>query len=171
MQYEEEFLTPAEEQALAESIAALTFQNFEMHGVVAKRRVAHFGLDYAYNSRAVKPGLELPDYLLSLREKVGAWTQEEPERFEEVLVTEYQSGAGIGWHRDAPQFGMVAGVSLLAACRFKLRPLREAGGPPMELTLAPRSVYSLAGSVRWQWQHHIPATKALRYSVTFRTLR
>jgi hypothetical protein len=25
--------------------------------------------------------------------------------------------------------------------------------------------------IRWQWQHHIPATRELRYSITFRTLR
>ena len=37
----------------------------------------------------------------------------------EVLVTEYAPGAGIGWHRDAPMFGMVAGISLLSACRFR----------------------------------------------------
>ena len=39
------------------------------------------------------------------------------------------------------------------------------------LELAPRSVYVLAGKARWSWQHSIPATKDLRYSVTFRTLR
>jgi alkylated DNA repair protein (DNA oxidative demethylase) len=36
---------------------------------------------------------------------------------------------------------------------------------------APRSVYVLSGKARWSWQHSIPATKQLRYSVTFRTLR
>jgi alkylated DNA repair dioxygenase AlkB len=39
------------------------------------------------------------------------------------------------------------------------------------LDLAPRSVYVLGGAARWAWQHSIPATRGLRYSVTFRTLR
>jgi hypothetical protein len=29
----------------------------------------------------------------------------------------------------------------------------------------------LAGKARWSWQHSIPATKELRYSLTFRTLK
>ena len=40
-----------------------------------------------------------------------------------------------------------------------------------EVTLAPRSAYVLAGAARYAWQHSIPPTKALRYSITFRTLR
>ena len=36
---------------------------------------------------------------------------------------------------------------------------------------SPRSVYALTGAARWSWQHSIPATKDLRYSVTFRTLK
>jgi alkylated DNA repair dioxygenase AlkB len=40
-----------------------------------------------------------------------------------------------------------------------------------EITLKPRSAYVLAGAARFTWQHSIPATKALRYSITFRTLK
>jgi alkylated DNA repair dioxygenase AlkB len=40
----------------------------------------------------------------------------------------------------------------------------------LSLELAPRSAYVLRGDVRWRWQHSIPATRALRYSLTFRTL-
>jgi alkylated DNA repair dioxygenase AlkB len=36
--------------------------------------------------------------------------------------------------------------------------------------LAPRSAYLLTGEARHAWRHSIPATKELRYSVTFRTL-
>jgi alkylated DNA repair dioxygenase AlkB len=39
------------------------------------------------------------------------------------------------------------------------------------LDLAPRSAYVMQDEIRWKWQHHIPATKELRYSVTFRTLK
>jgi DNA oxidative demethylase len=37
--------------------------------------------------------------------------------------------------------------------------------------LEPRSAYVLSGKARWSWQHSIPSTKDLRYSVTFRTLK
>jgi hypothetical protein len=49
-------------------------------------------------------------------------------------------------------------------------------GPPhaqksVSLLLEPRSLYVPRGPVRIHCQHHIPPTKRLRYSITFRTLR
>jgi hypothetical protein len=41
----------------------------------------------------------------------------------------------------------------------------------LAVELAPRSIYVLRDQARWRWQHAISATGALRYSVTFRTLR
>ena len=68
-------------------------------------------------------------------------------------------------------FGTGVGVSLLAASRMRFR--RDADGmrETFELELAPRSGYVLAGEARTKWQHHIPPTKSLRYSITFRNLR
>jgi len=86
-------------------------------------------------------------------------------------VTEYPEGAGIGWHRDAPHFGLVVGVSLLSACRLRLQRGAGLARQTRAIILEPRSSYVLDGEVRWQWRHSIPPTKALRYSVTFRTLR
>ena len=39
------------------------------------------------------------------------------------------------------------------------------------MPLQPRSVYLLRDAARWDWQHSIAATNALRYSITFRTAR
>jgi alkylated DNA repair dioxygenase AlkB len=39
------------------------------------------------------------------------------------------------------------------------------------LTVEPRSAYLLHGSSRTEWEHSIPGVDALRYSVTFRSLR
>jgi hypothetical protein len=39
-----------------------------------------------------------------------------------------------------------------------------------ELLLAPCSAYILAETALFQWQHSIPPTKELRYSITFRTI-
>ena len=68
-------------------------------------------------------------------------------------------------------FGTVVGVSLLSAARMRFR--RDSAGTreTAELVLEPRSGYVLADDARTKWQHHVPPTKALRYSITFRTLR
>jgi alkylated DNA repair dioxygenase AlkB len=40
-----------------------------------------------------------------------------------------------------------------------------------EIQLEPRSGYLITGLARTGYEHSIPATEALRYSITFRTLR
>ena len=37
------------------------------------------------------------------------------------------------------------------------------------LELEPRSAYVMRDTARWGWQHSIPPTKTMRYSITFRT--
>ena len=174
-QYREAFVHGAEEQHLVTEIGGLTFANFEMRGVVAKRRVAFFGETYDRAAAA-----ELPAFLLPLRALIGEWAQVDPEAFAMALINEYRPGAPIGWHRDAPQYGIVAGVSLLTACRMKFRPYlspsagrggADARRASHEITLAPRSAYLITGATRRDYEHHIPAVPALRYSITFRTLR
>jgi len=88
-----------------------------------------------------------------------------------VLVTEYRPGTPLGWHRDAPEYERVAGVSLGGWARMRLRRYPAGKDKSLALELAPRSAYQMQGAARWQWQHSIPATKELRYSITFRTLR
>jgi alkylated DNA repair dioxygenase AlkB len=41
----------------------------------------------------------------------------------------------------------------------------------VSLTAEPRSAYLLSGPARFEWEHSIPPVDALRYSITFRTLR
>ena len=86
-------------------------------------------------------------------------------------MTEYSSGAGIGWHRDAPPFGIIAGISLAGTCKMRFQKGTGADRIVSELVLPPRSMYLLTGSARKEWQHSIPPTKELRYSITFRTMR
>ncbi|MDP3136537.1 MAG: alpha-ketoglutarate-dependent dioxygenase AlkB, partial [Burkholderiaceae bacterium] len=80
-------------------------------------------------------------------------------------------GAGIGWHRDKPVYGQVIGISLLAPCVFRFRRATDNTWARINLTAAPRSVYLLSGPARTLWEHSIPPVSALRYSITFRTLR
>jgi 2OG-Fe(II) oxygenase superfamily len=174
--HREAFISADEEAYLVERIGGVTFSSFEMRGVAARRRVAFFGT--AYDERFVTP--DLPDFLLPVRARFAEWAGVPAGAFAMALINEYTPGAPIGWHRDAPQYDMVAGLSLLSPCRMKLRPyIRPAdrGGAPArrgathEIRLEPRSAYLMTGEARNAYEHHIPAVSLLRYSVTFRTLR
>ena len=170
--YVAEFITADEERQLVGELEALEFRSVEMRGQVARRTVRHFGLDYAYETGELEPTDPLPEWMSWLRDRCAALIEREPYDLAQILVSRYPDGAGIGWHRDAPMFGSrIAGVSLLAPCRMRFQ--RTVGGvrSVAALELAPRSAYLLAGKARWSWQHSIPPTKALRYSVTFRTLK
>ena len=166
----EELISSEEEALLMAEVASIAFESFEMHGQTARRRVKHYGHSYAYGSGEVKPSLPIPGFLEPLLQRVADWCQRPPEEFVEALLTEYPPGASIGWHRDAPAFGMVAGVSLAGDCELRLRPRAEPRRV-QKLKLARRSAYCFKGSARWAWEHHIPAVASLRYSITFRTLR
>jgi alkylated DNA repair dioxygenase AlkB len=180
-QYQPRLIAVEDERALVREIESLEFSPVEMRGVVAKRRTAHFGRKYGYNARTSEPGRPIPGFLLPVRARVAEWADIAPDELAEALVTEYPAGAGIGWHRDAPMFGdVIAGVSLLAACRMKFRlyvspaQVRELKGPRRathEIQLDPRSGYLIAGVARREFEHSIPPAGALRYSITFRTLK
>ena len=169
--YYPEVLAPAEGDQLTARVRGIAFSSVEMRGQVARRRTAHFGWVYGYESWQIVPGPPLPDFLLPLRERVAPLAQVEAGALAEVLVTEYPAGAAIGWHRDAPQFGVVIGVSLASSCRMRFQRGRGPARETRAVVLDPRSVYILSGEARQHWQHSIPAMKAPRYSVTFRTLR
>src|SRR5436189_1143163 len=170
--YVAELLTADEERAALAAIDAVEFDEIRMHGVVAKRTAKHYGMDYDYERRGIVDDAEpVPDWILPIREAAARLAGLDPAELVEVLVQRYPEGAQIGWHRDAPAFGTVVGVSLLAPGRLRFR--HDAGGVrrAFEVELAPRSGYVLAGLARTAWQHHVPPTKSLRYSITFRTLR
>jgi alkylated DNA repair dioxygenase AlkB len=176
--YRDDFITRDDEVALAGEIARLEFATFEMRGVVARRRVAFFGQTYDSGSASTPP---VPPFLMPLRDKVAAWARVEAHAFTMALVNEYPPGAPIGWHRDAPQYGIVAGLSLLSACRMKFRPYVSPGARAAtpdrrrtathEITLERRSAYLMTGESRHGYEHHIPPVTTLRYSITFRTVR
>jgi hypothetical protein len=173
--YAPRFITEDDESMLASAIGAVTFSAFEMRGVVARRRVAFFGA--SYDAGTTPP--PIPGFLMELRARLALWAGVAPAAFAMALVNEYQPGAPIGWHRDAPQYELVAGVSMLSGCRMKFRPYQRPGqrkqGPRRtathEIALEPRSAYLITGAARNAFEHHIPAVTQLRYSITFRTLR
>ena len=170
-QYQADLISPKEEQNLLELFAGLPFREFEFHGYVGKRRTVSFGWEYDFSTEQVLPTEDIPDFLLPLREKAASFAGLAASELPHALVTEYQAGAAIGWHKDKGVFGDVVGISLLAPCVFRLRRRTGATWERASVTAEPRSAYLLRGSARVEWEHSIPAVESLRYSVTFRTLR
>jgi alkylated DNA repair dioxygenase AlkB len=173
--YREDFLARTDEADLLEEVAGVTFSEVVLRGVVARRRVAFFG-----DSDSLEASSPLPPFLLPWRDKVANWAKRPPAAFAMALISEYRPGTPIGWHRDSPQYDVVAGISLLSACRMRFRPYRRAamisGGTTRhsathEVVLNRRSAYLMTGASRQDYEHHIPPVRELRYSVTFRTLR
>ena len=113
---------------------------------------------------------EMPEFLDDLLVRVAEFAGYEADTFQQVGVNEYRPGAGIGWHKDKPQFGIVVGVSLLAPATMRFRRAHGARWIRISHTVKPRSIYILSGEARTEWEHSIPPLSDLRYSITFRTL-
>src|SRR5947207_3278907 len=132
-----------------------------------KRYVASFGWRYDYTKHRLEAAAPLPLWLLPLIARIEAFTRSAPIR--QVLCTEYDQGAGIGWHRDKPHFDEVFGLSLASQCRLRFR--RQYGLQWQRFTLEalPRSLYMMSGAARQIWEHSIPPVAAPRVSITLRT--
>lgn len=171
LRLEARFLEPGEQDALAARFAALPFAPFEFHGWTGARRVVSFGSRYDFARGRLEPADPLPGFLRALADRAADWAGLPPEAIAQALITEYRPGAGIGWHRDRPQYGQVVGLSFGAPCRLRFRRRDGAGWARRAVDLPPGSAYRLDGPARWDWEHGIAPLAALRYSATFRTLR
>jgi len=165
-----DLLTPADEGELVRRIRALDFAPFRFQGREGRRRTVSFGWAYDFDDSRLREAPPIPEVLLPLRAHVAAVAQIDAAQFVHALVIEYGVGAGIGWHRDRPAFGLVAGISLVAPCTLRFRQRVAERFERASLELAPRSAYVLTGPARYAWEHSIAPTETLRYSVTFRTL-
>lgn len=169
--FQPEIMTETEETAFLDVIKTLPFGAFRMHGVDAKRRVVRFGLHYVAGSAAMTPASDFPLSLEALRVRAAAVAGIPTHVLSESLVTEYAPGAGIGWHRDSPPFGIVVGISFGGSCRMRFQRGEGQQRQTWNLELPPRSLYVMSGVVREEWQHSIPPVREARWSITFRTLK
>jgi alkylated DNA repair dioxygenase AlkB len=169
--YRPDIVSPDEEQKLLHRVRELPLKEFQFHGYVGKRRVISYGWQYDFSKRALRKAEDIPSWLLSLRETAAEFAGLAPEQLQQALVTEYDIGAAIGWHRDKAVFGDVIGISLLSSAKFRLRRKVGTTWERASLTIEPRSAYLLRGPSRTEWEHSIPAVDALRYSITFRNFR
>jgi alkylated DNA repair dioxygenase AlkB len=168
--YARDFIPAALAQELIERVAALPLQPFQFGQYEGKRRVTSFGYRYDSSQRRLLPAEPFPRWLLPLIEQVETFGGS-ATRIGQVLCTEYKSGVGIGWHRDKPHFGRVFGVSLGSTCKLRFRRRAGEGWERLALDVTPRSIYAMSGPSRLEWEHSILAVEALRYSLTFRTLK
>jgi alkylated DNA repair dioxygenase AlkB len=169
--YQPDILTPDQESELLKEVRKLPLVEFQFQGYVGKRRVVSYGWQYDFNHRLLRQADDIPPFLLTLRRTAAEFAGMPSERLQQVLVTEYDAGAGIGWHRDKAVFGEVIGISLLSSCRFRLRRKNGSSWERVSLTVEPRSAYLLRGPARTEWEHSIPEVDTLRYSITFRNFR
>ena len=166
-----EAVSPEEERALAARIDAAPLEPFRFGQWRGKRMTVHYGRAYDFARGRLDEAPPLPDWLVALRERLGPLVGVDPAALEAALLIRYDPGAGIGWHRDRPQFGDVLGLSLGAPCTLRLRRRTEAGFERRAVPLPARSLYRLSGEVRHDWEHSIVPMEETRWSVTFRTLR
>jgi alkylated DNA repair dioxygenase AlkB len=170
------FLVPdavgeAGEAVLAACIDAAPLAPFEFGQWRGKRLTAHYGRAYDFSRGRLDDAPPLSGWLVKLRGKLAPMVGLDPDALQAALLTRYDPGAGIGWHRDRPQYGEVLGLSLGADCVMRLRRRTESGFERRRVALPARSLYRLSGEVRWEWEHSIAPLAATRRSVTFRTLR
>ena len=171
--YRPDFLMSVEEGALIADIEQLPFREARFRQYTARRRVVRFGegdyLESELDQETDFPRIEFPTFLSAVRARVAGWLERPETDFVHGLVTEYAPGTPIGWHRDAPHFEIVAGISLANPCRMRFRAFVDKGSI-FGLDLAPSSLYVMKDDIRWKWKHSIPPVKAKRYSITLRTL-
>jgi alkylated DNA repair dioxygenase AlkB len=170
----EEFITPADEATLLEQVGRLPLKESVYRQWTAKRRTLSFGGQYDFTHQELHPAAPMPEFLHPLRAQLAQWAGIDAASFTHASIAEYRRGTQLGWHRDVPDFEVIAGASLHGMARMRFRPYPATTGwarAAFAIDLKPRSAYIIRDTARWRWQHAISPTKELRYSVTFRTLR
>ena len=170
LRYQPNFISVDEERDLIARIRTLPLAPFQFGNYEGKRRVMYFGAKYDFTHQKLEPAEGLPEWLLSVAAGVERFAALQRGSIKHALCTEYDIGAGIGWHRDKRHFDQVFGLSMGSACKFRFRRRNGAGWHWFTLDAQPRSLYVLTGDARHVWEHSIPPVDTPRYSITFRTM-
>jgi alkylated DNA repair dioxygenase AlkB len=172
--YKDDFISEEEERRLCSAVSKLELHTFIFRGFEAKRKVESFGYDYNFNDRSISKGKAIPSEFNFLIDKTAAYLNIGAKDFQELLVIEYPVGSVMNWHRDAPPFELIAGISLLSDCILKFRPYgksRQGKSSVISLPVKRRSLYVMKDEIRNDWEHSVPKMNRVRYSITLRTLR
>ena len=169
LSYIPSFLDSNEQRTLQTLLEQLSFYHDTFLGKQLKRSWSQYGFKYGSTGRTLEPAAPFPPFLQHLADK-GRAACGDPDPINQCIVTCYEAGSGIGWHTDAPTFGdFIFGISLGAPARLQFR--RPDSPVECELTVHSGSIYCMSGRARWDYQHRVPAVKATRHSLTFRTVR
>jgi alkylated DNA repair protein (DNA oxidative demethylase) len=163
-------ISPEAESALIAHVDSAPLAPFRFQGWLGKRLTASFGWRYDFEDASFRETEAVPDWLLPARERAAAFAGLAPDDLVQALVTRYDPGAGIGWHRDRPLFEHVIGISLGNPATMRLRRRRPGGFDRFSALLPPRSIYHLSGEARHDWEHSIAPMLVPRWSLTFRSL-
>lgn len=172
--YQPNFLTPEEEAQWLAEIEKEDLQNMLFHGYIAKRKTLHYGWGWSFEDRTLEKGNEIPETFAPLIKKAASRLFVDPLSIAGMLITEYPPGAVINWHRDAPPYEKIIGISLLSDAVFRFRPydkLKQSRGSIISLPVQRRSIYMIENQARREWEHSIEPVNKKRYSVTMRTVR
>jgi alkylated DNA repair dioxygenase AlkB len=172
-----DFISEPEERELIREIQKVHLAPFKYYQFIGKRRTASFGWQYEFGTSEITTAPDMPPFLLAVRTRAGNFFNIDPNSLVQTSIIEYSTGSPIGWHRDIPDFGVVVGISLGAACRMRFRKYNRVRSKTLNrdetlsIELQPGSIYLMSGPARESWQHSIPPVKELRYSIMMRTLR
>jgi DNA oxidative demethylase len=170
LRYRDDLISEDEEKYLIGRIDAEGLAPFRFQGWTGKRLTATFGWRYDFDSGSFGRAEPIPSYLLPIRERAAGFAGMPASALEQALLIRYDTGAGIGWHRDRPMFEQIIGISLGSPAPMRFRRRLEKGFARVKVQLNPRSVYLLAGEARSAWEHSIDALPLPRWSITFRSL-
>lgn len=157
LEYVADYITDYQHDWLLEKIDSQEWDYF------SKRRVQHYGGRYDYETGELKKENqinELPEWLnrLSLKLYKNGHMSEVPNQ---VLVSEYEPGQGIGGHIDKePWFkDTIIILSLGTSCIMEFTKDSDRS-KKIPVWLGRRSIAVLKKAARYEWMHGIPARKS-----------
>lgn len=165
-----DLVTHAEEHKLIAAIDECQLAPFRFQGWEGKRLTTSFGFNYDFDTHRVARAAPIPGWLMPIRSKMAAFAGLDPDLLIQALLTRYDPGAGIGWHRDRPIYEHILGLSLGAPANMRFRRRKRNGGfHRLSIPLEPRAAYHMSNEARHDWEHSIVEMNQPRWSITFRT--
>lgn len=165
-----DFISATEEPALTRHIDGAGLSPFRFQGWLGKRLTRSYGSGYDFDAGRLAVSEPIPDWLESTRDRAAGFAGLDPAELTQALLTRYDPGAGIGWHRDRPFYEHVIGISLGAPATLRFRRKSAKGFERIGIVLPSRSIYHLSGEARHLWEHGIAEMAQTRWSITFRSL-
>lgn len=156
LRYIADYLTEAQHDWLLDTIDKQQWSYF------GKRRVQHYGQKYDYSEQKKNDDLEASEFPKWL-ERLCLKLQNDghmPKIANQVLISEYQPGQGIGDHTDKEACFMdtICILSLRSSCVMNLT-LTSDTTQKVPIWLAPGSLTVLSADAKNGWMHGIPARK------------